>query len=129
MSSYVRSLRSGSTASARRAYFGTAVNGAPGVSDQGLNTLGSDYLHVMATSEQAGGTFDLTLWGKHQMTGQWAVITWFGTGGSVSVDDTGNLREPLLISGLEEIYCQFTNFAGSAQAAVWLGGSVSGPVA
>lgn len=79
----------------------------------------------MLAQARDSGSYDVTLWGWLDVAGVWAIMTWIGTVGVVSVSFAGGavMIEPALIAGIDRVFPQITNYAASAEADVWLAGS------
>lgn len=113
------------TAERRRAIEGAkATTAAPVASDAGFHTRNHRYLHLAAAC-RVGGSASVTLWGRHEVSGVWAVMTWIGTSGVVSLTFAGGplILEPALLAGIDRVYPQVSAYTGPAELDVWLAGS------
>jgi hypothetical protein len=78
-------------------------------------------LHV--TGKSVGGTsFVLTMWGLDAVSGEWAILTDYGTAGVKTITTAGvnvDRDPPVLLAGIERVYPQISTNTG-ATADVWL---------
>lgn len=121
-------------AASRRAYKGIAANvTAPDGDVKGIATKGRAELHVIVKNLDAGGSFDVLVWGKHEISQEWVLIeeaspgVAFETAGTWSIPAGLKTHARILhISGIERVFLQFNNFALQVNGAdAWLG-SVGG---
>lgn len=100
----------------------SADNGAPTGVTVGVKTRNHAYLHA-TLKETAGGTLDVTFYGRPAYSDEWGILTWIGTSGVVSLTANATvLVQPAEIHGIDEVYLHADNFVGGTVDA-WLAGS------
>lgn len=122
------------TAAERRTLADVAADmPVPTAADKGVATKGRMWLHAVVKNKDAGATFDVEFYGRHDMSEEWVLLdeatpgVEFETAGVWSIPaGLASRARTLQITGIERVYARIYNSAGLANGAdVWLG-SVGG---
>ena len=92
--------------------------------DQGFNTHQSQWLHVLAKTEDANATFDLEVWLWDVAAADWYLDTRLGTDGTITVDQAGADHPKgfiVEIAGAPKVFVKLDNATGT-----WAGGAADG---
>ena len=68
------------------------------------------------------------MWGRYKHSKQWALLTWFGTAGALTIvtatDGGVAIPAPLEINGIDEVWPEIDTVTGVGEVCdVWLAGS------